>query len=80
MSTHEFDPNCADCRPILIDPKTGKVLPPEHPAMVAINHVWETSTREVQEAFHRVTVKNSRDPKDLALMRSFTERLDQEPN
>jgi hypothetical protein len=75
MSRHEFDPKCPDCRPTLLDPATGEVLPPDDPAMVTIQRVWDAAPREQQEAFHRVTVKNSRDPKDLALVQEFSKAL-----
>jgi len=76
LSRHEFNPNCPDCRPILLDPKTGKALPPEDPAMKAVNKAWDASPREEQEAFHRVTVKNSRDEKDLALLKKLSDRME----
>lgn len=75
MSHHKFDPKCPDCRPMLIDPTTGKVLSPNDPAVIAINRTWDEAPYEQQEAFHRVTVKNSRDPKDLALVTEFSEAV-----
>jgi hypothetical protein len=76
MSHHAFDPECPDCRPVIIDPSTGQVLPPEHPVMVAVNKVWEASTFEDREAFHRVTVLNSRAPDDLQRMQAMAERIE----
>jgi len=80
MSRHAFDPNCPDCRPILLDPTTGVVLPEEHPAMKSLIAVWEASPREDQEAFHRVTVHNGRDPGDLARMQGLTDRFAKAPS
>lgn len=76
MSSHKFDPECPDCRPVIIDPVTGKVLPPEHPVMLAVNKVWEASTLEDREAFHRVTVLNSQVPDDLRRMQIMAERIE----
>lgn len=75
MSYHKFDPKCPDCRPVIIDPKTGEVLSSNHPMMIAINSVWDSSSFEDQEAFHKVTVKNSRDPDDLNRMEKMSERI-----
>jgi hypothetical protein len=43
--------------------------------MVAMNKVWEAASLEVQESFWRVTVKNSRSPKDLQLMQQLSDEL-----
>jgi hypothetical protein len=75
MSRHKFDPKCPDCRPTIIDPTTGHILSSNHPMMVALNSVWDSSSLEDQEAFHRVTVKNSRDPDDLNRMQKMSERI-----
>jgi hypothetical protein len=44
--------------------------------MVAVNKVWEESTFEDREAFHRVTVLNSEDPDDLRRMKEMSERIE----
>jgi hypothetical protein len=75
MSCEKFDPQCPGCRPAIIDPRTGKILPADDPVMEIINRVWDASPREEQEAFWRVTVKNSRDPGDLDLMQALTSRM-----
>ena len=76
MSKHEFDPKCPDCRPILMNQRTGKVLPKDDPYMKTVDAVWDASSREEQEAFHRVTVKGSRDPGDLTLLKALSERIE----
>lgn len=48
----------------MIDAMTGQVMEENHPAMTVVNTIWDASPRDVQEAFWRVTVKNSRDPID----------------
>lgn len=35
--------------------------------MVRIGKIWDETSLEVREAWHRVTCLNSRDPKDLGL-------------
>jgi len=76
MTKHAFDPNCPDCRPVLLDVKTGRPLGPDDPIMKAVNRVWDASPREEQEAFIQVTVHNSRDPKDLALLKTLSARME----
>lgn len=75
MSCEKFDPKCPSCRPVLLDPKTGRTLLPNDPMMVTINAVWEESSIEDKEAFWRVTVKNSRVPGDLERLKVFQERF-----
>jgi hypothetical protein len=58
-----------------MDPKTGEVLPADSAIMRAVNRVWDAASREEQEAFHRVTVKNSRDPQDLRLLKELSDRM-----
>ena len=76
MSRHDFDPKCRDCRPVIMDPRTGQVMPETHPTMKIIDRVWDASPREDQEAFHRVTVKNSRDPNDMMRMQALMDRIE----
>lgn len=75
MSCEKFDPKCSGCRPAIIDPRTNNVLPADDPVMEIINRVWDDSSLEDQEAFWRVTVKNSRDPSDLDRMQTLILRM-----
>jgi hypothetical protein len=67
MSREKHDDNCRGCMPAVLDPKTGKVLPDTHWIMKAIYSVWNQTTLEEREAFHHVTIDNSRDPKEMEL-------------
>lgn len=75
MSCNTFDPNCRGCRPGIINAQTGQVLPDTDPLMMIVNSVWDASTIEEQEAFWKVTVKNSRDPQDLSLAEALSARV-----
>lgn len=75
MTDHVFDPECEDCRPTLVDPVTGKALPDTDPGVVILLEVWRAAPRVEQEAFHRVTSHNSRDPKDLAAVECLSKRI-----
>jgi hypothetical protein len=75
MSKHAFDPECPDCRPVVIDPRTGKALPSDDPVMQAILAVWHASPRADQEAFHEFTVKNSRELDVVRRMDSLSKRM-----
>jgi hypothetical protein len=77
MSRHAFDPECPDCRPILLDPQTGKILEESDPVMQAVIAVWRASPRADQEAFHAFTVKNSREPGVLERMMALSKRMEQ---
>lgn len=76
MSRHAFDPLCPDCRPALLDTETGETLPNDHPIMLAVNAVWDASSREDQEAFHRVTVHNGRNASDLERLAGLQQRIE----
>ncbi len=75
MTCEKFDPNCEGCRPAILDATTQQVLPKEHPVMVLMNEVWDSATHEEQEAYWKVTVKNSRDSKDLVLASNIIDRF-----
>jgi len=77
MSKHAFDPECPDCRPIVIDPRTGEILPDDDPVMQAVLAVWRASPRADQEAFHEFTVKNSRKPDVVQRMVALSKRMEQ---
>lgn len=75
MACEVFDPKCPGCRPTVVDPDTNQVLPPDNPIMQAINRVFDAASREEQEAFHSVTIKNSRDARDLELLEGLSRRI-----
>lgn len=75
MSRHDFDPECPDCGPAVINPQTGEIYPADHPMMVVVSRVFKAAERKEQEAFHRVTVKNSRDSVDLVLVQGLADRI-----
>ncbi len=75
MACEIFDPKCPGCRPVILNPKTGQVLEDTDPVMQVVNRVFDAASREEQEAFFRVTVKNSRDPLDLELLKGMSDRM-----
>jgi hypothetical protein len=75
MSIAQFNDDCPGCRPAVLDPTTGHVLPPEHPVMVTVNSVWATTTLEERRAFHNVCCLNSRTPEDLKLVAGLNGRI-----
>lgn len=75
MSREKFDDNCPGCRPVILDPETGKVLPPDDPAMQQMLAIWARSSFAQREAFHRVMCLNSRDEIDLTLVKELVDQL-----
>ncbi len=61
---HEYNPDCPDCRPALLD-ENGNVLPLEHPTMQVVMAVWQASSLDDRAAYIRVTVHNSRVADDV---------------
>jgi hypothetical protein len=80
MSCETFDPKCPGCRPAILDPKTKEVLGDNHPVMKAVNEIWDASPLNEQEAYWRVTVRNSRDSNDLRLTSNIIDRIQRRMN
>jgi hypothetical protein len=55
--------------------ETGEVLPADHPTMLKIMAIWETTSRAQRAAYHRVMCLNSRDPVDLVIVHGLVERF-----
>lgn len=76
--TPPHDPeNCPDCRPIVFDPKTGKVLRAGHPLQLAADQAWRDALPAQRVAWHRVTCLNSADPLDRILATKIVERIEE---
>lgn len=75
MAWEKFEEECPGCRPAIIDPASGRVLPADDPVMVKVNSVWETTSKAEREAFHRVCCQNSRAPEDIRVMQSLSDRM-----
>lgn len=71
MPCEKFDPSCPDCRPVLLDVKTGRPLPKSDPAAAAMDRAWDAAPYEQQEAFWLCTVRSSKDPRLLELVRQL---------
>lgn len=71
------DPNCPGCRPVMVDPETGKCLPQDDPVMVAVNKVYDDTTDEERRAWHAFTCQNSRDTKVMELVGNMQFRFQQ---
>jgi hypothetical protein len=68
MEDHEFCDSCDGCRPAILNIKTGKPLSREDPVMVAVDKMWDEETTFAQRrAYIEVTLKNSRQPRDMEL-------------
>ena len=75
MSMERFEEECADCRPVIFDPHTGRMFGPETPEGKAVAEVWKDTKRRERVAFHNATCKNSRAPRDMKLMKSLVGRM-----
>jgi hypothetical protein len=72
----DHDPEgCPGCRPVVLDPQTGKVvLEMTAKAFLA----FKATTPETRKSWHRVTCLNSRDPNDLALSKVLLDAISKE--
>lgn len=77
MSWEHYDENCPGCRPRLLDLKSKRPLPENHPTMRTVLQVWEQTTRNEREAYHRVMCQNSRHWFDLDVVERICQRIQQ---
>lgn len=66
-----------NCRPCLLDTRTGRAESENSPRMQVVNRIWATTTQEERLAYHRVTCLNSRAPEDMALSAALADRVRQ---
>ncbi len=76
MSTDSFDENCPGCQPAMLDLSTGKPYPANSPTMIKVREVWASMPRDVKEAWHRVSCKNSRADADMARAAIFGQAVE----
>lgn len=74
MSREKFENNCTGCRPIII--VKGVPLPDNSPEMQAILALWDVTTPEEREAFHKVTCMNCYDPDVLNIVERIVSQFD----
>lgn len=78
MSLRKFEPECPGCLPAIIDVKTGKVCPDDHPFMRPVIALWNEQDLPTRKAWHAVTCRNSRRPEDLRLVQPFVDKIQAE--
>jgi hypothetical protein len=74
VSWTQYTDDCPGCQPALMD-MSGNRIPDDAPEMLAVKEYWKTTTLEQREAFHRVCCNDSRDPKDLALLKGISDGM-----
>lgn len=73
MSLEHFDQNCPGCRPVVL--VKGVKLPDSSPEMQAILALWEVTTPEEREAFHKVTCQNCYDRDVLLIVERIVDQF-----
>lgn len=74
--THEYDDNCHGCQPVMIDARTGEVLPDDNPKMQTLLQVWkEQTTLEERRAYHRTLFQGSMNQKDHKIAQKVAARM-----
>lgn len=74
MSKEKFEPHCPGCKPVVMHPKLGK-LPDDHPLMQVVLGVYNRFTVAEKTSFHAIMVLNSRDPKDLVVLKKIQDAV-----
>jgi hypothetical protein len=75
MSLATHDDECSDCRPALVDVKTGAVAPDDSSSMQIVLRVWSTLTLAEKQGWHRFCCQNSRALPDIQISKSFSDRV-----
>jgi hypothetical protein len=70
-----YSDDCSGCRPVLLDIKTSMVLGDDTPEMQKILRIWDLTTRNERNVYHRVCCQNSRNPRDIAIFLGITSRM-----
>ena len=76
MSRERFDDECAGCRPVMIDVKTGRLFADDSVEMGIVNRLWSETTLVDRLAWHRFTCQNSRSLVDIQRVKTFSDRLE----
>jgi hypothetical protein len=76
MSLEHFDDDCKGCKPCIIDPETGQLMPNDSDIMRVVNKVWSETTVDERAAFHRVCCLNSRVSADLFIVNNIRRRIE----
>jgi hypothetical protein len=75
---HEYDDNCEDCQPSIVNTKTGKAMEKTEPIMVAILDAWKNKTTLIERrATSRVWTGQSTNPIDMEIMQRVGKILQQ---
>jgi hypothetical protein len=75
MSTEKLDDACPGCKPVIVDVKTGLPLPPSDPIAQAVDKLWETTTLEEREAFHRLSCLNDSSDENRSKLQYLYDRI-----
>lgn len=70
-----FSDDCPGCRPAMIDFETMKPVPPDSPLMRPINAIWDKTSYEDRQAFHRFTCLGSMELADLMTVKALQQRM-----
>lgn len=76
LETHEFCDTCEGCRPAMLDLKTNRPMPQDHPTMKKINKVWDNDTTyEQRRAFIDVTLHSRKTRVNMLLANQVMELI-----
>lgn len=78
MSFKVYEDGCPGCEPAILDVATGQPMPKDHPVMIKVMAVWTDTTLEERQSFHNVMCNNSREDRDMTLVKGLTDRMMQE--
>jgi hypothetical protein len=76
VSEKTFSDDCPGCRPALLDPKTGKLLPKDDPFVVLVNKIYDELPKADKIAWHRFTCLNARDLVTVSAVKRFSDRIE----
>lgn len=74
--THEYDDNCKDCQPVIMDINTGEPLAEDSPIMIALMKAWkERTTLTERRATTKVWMGQSTNSIDFEIMQRVSRIL-----
>ena len=76
MSWDKFSDECDGCKPAILNLNTGKCEPDDSPIMLAVFKIWEETTLEERQAYHRVCCQQSKDSADIQVAIGIAKKIE----
>lgn len=74
----EYDDTCPDCRPQLLDPRTGHVLGEHDPSVQILRRAWPKIPLSTKRLYFRFTIRGECTEETITAMNEIQSYFDRE--